>query len=64
MRHALVLPLPRQGPERARPTSQYAIESRLPWFHELAELPGTRLADDPPPDADALESYQDASGRR
>ena len=51
-------------PERARPTSQYAIESRLPWFHELADLPGTRIADDPPPGgADALESYQDAAGR-
>jgi len=51
-------------PERARPTSQYAIESRLRWFHELADLPGTRIADDPPPGADALKSFQDASGGR
>jgi hypothetical protein len=51
-------------PERARPGAQYAIESRLPWFHELADLPGTRIADDPPPGGlEALENYQDASGR-
>lgn len=51
-------------PERARPTTQYAIESRLPWFHELADLPGTRTADNPPPGGlEALESYQGESGR-
>jgi hypothetical protein len=52
-------------PERARPSAQYAIESRVPWFHELADLPGTRVADDPPPGGlDTLVSYQDATGAR
>jgi len=51
-------------PARARPTAQYAIESRLPWFHELPDLPGTRIADDPPPGGlETLENYQDKSGR-
>ena len=36
-------------PARARPTSQIGIESRVPWFHELAALPATTTADDPPP---------------
>lgn len=48
-------------PARARPTSQIGIESRVPWFHELADLPATATADDPPPGGlDALVSYQDA----
>jgi hypothetical protein len=51
-------------PERARPTAQYAIESRLPWFDELPALPGTRIADDPPPGGlEALRSYQDGTRR-
>jgi hypothetical protein len=36
-------------PARARPAAQVGIESRVPWFHELAGLPGTATADDPPP---------------
>lgn len=46
-------------PARAKPTRQYGIESRVPWFAELADLPGTRTEDDPPPGGLAtLESYQ------
>jgi hypothetical protein len=36
-------------PARARPTSQIGIESRVPWFGELAGLPASSTADDPPP---------------
>ena len=50
-------------PERGRPSTQYAIESRLPWFHELAGLPGTTTTEDPPPGGlAAIESYQAAQG--
>jgi hypothetical protein len=50
-------------PERGKPTSQYAIESRLPWFDKLADLPGTRIADDPPPGGlDALVNHQSRQG--
>jgi hypothetical protein len=28
-------------PERARPGRQYGVEGRMPWFHELADLPGS-----------------------
>lgn len=46
-------------PERVRPVRQYGTESRMPWFHELADLPGTRTEDDPPPGGlDALMSHQ------
>ncbi len=36
-------------PARARPTAQIGIESRVPWFAELATLPASTTADDPPP---------------
>ena len=36
-------------PARARPTAQIGIESRVPWFAELAGLPANSTADDPPP---------------
>ena len=36
-------------PARARPTAQIGIESRVPWFAELAGLPASTTADDPPP---------------
>jgi len=50
-------------PARAKPTVQYGIESRVPWFHELPGLPGMRIADDPPPGGlEALESYQEPTG--
>lgn len=46
-------------PERAKPTSQFGIESRIPWLDEALNLPGTRTEDDPPPGGlAALESYQ------
>ena len=50
-------------PVRARPTRQYGVESRVPWFHELADLPGTRTEDDvgeaaPPGGIEQVESYQ------
>jgi hypothetical protein len=52
------------APARARPSRQYGIESRVPWFHELADLPATRTEQDPPPGGmAALESYQDRAGR-
>jgi hypothetical protein len=48
-------------PAEARPTRQYGIESRVPWWPELFELPGIATADDPPPGGlEALESYQHA----
>ena len=37
-------------PAAVRPTSQCSIESRMPWFGELAGLPGTRTEDDMPQD--------------
>jgi hypothetical protein len=36
-------------PVRARPTAQLGIESRVPWFSDLAALPAKTTADDPPP---------------
>jgi hypothetical protein len=46
-------------PARARPTSQIGIESRVPWFAELADLPAKATADDPPPGGlDAVRSHQ------
>jgi hypothetical protein len=46
-------------PERAKPTSQFGIESRIAWLDEALRLPGTRTEDDPPPGGlAALEIYQ------
>jgi hypothetical protein len=46
-------------PERAKPTSQFGIESRISWLDEALTLPGTRTEDDPPPGGlAALQSYQ------
>jgi hypothetical protein len=46
-------------PARARPTSQIGIESRVPWFAALADLPASATADDPPPGGlDAVQSRQ------
>jgi len=46
-------------PERAKPTSQFGIESRIPWLEDALRLPGTRTEDDPPPGGlAALQSYQ------
>jgi hypothetical protein len=46
-------------PARARPKDQIGIESRVPWFAELAGLPAKATADDPPPGGlDAVASRQ------
>jgi hypothetical protein len=37
-------------PQRLMPKHQYGIESRMPWFGELAGLPGSTTEDDTPPD--------------
>ncbi len=36
------------APERVKPGIQYGTEGRMPWLHELAELPGSRTEDDIP----------------
>lgn len=46
-------------PERVKPGRQYGVESRMPWFHELAGLPGSTTEDDIPAETMAtIESYQ------
>jgi len=46
-------------PAAARPTAQFGIESRVPWWHDLLDLPGSTTEQDPPPGGlEALESYQ------
>ena len=46
-------------PERVRPERQYGIESRMPWFGELAGLSGTSTENDLPTDMQAsLRSAQ------
>lgn len=37
-------------PEEAEPQFQYGMESRVPYFAKLHELPGSRTEDDIPPD--------------
>jgi len=39
------------APERVRPEKQFGLEGRLPWLHEIFEMPGTRTEDDVPPAA-------------
>ena len=51
-------------PAHARPSRQYGIESRVPWFEDLAGLPATRTEQSPPPGGiEALQSHQDPAGR-
>lgn len=46
-------------PTRARPTRQYGIEGRVPWFHEIAGLPGMTTEQDPPPGGlETLRNFQ------
>jgi hypothetical protein len=46
-------------PARGKPTGQLGIESRVPWFGALADLPATTTAADPPPGgAAAVVSHQ------
>jgi hypothetical protein len=50
-------------PAKARPTRQYGIEGRVPWWRDLFDLPGTTTADDPPPGGlEALVSHQHRDG--
>lgn len=42
-------------PAEVPPGKQYGTESRLPWFGELAALPGTRTEDDLPADLQERE---------
>ncbi|MBN9277314.1 MAG: GFA family protein, partial [Hyphomicrobium sp.] len=37
-------------PSRVVPSSQYGLEGRIPWVHELLDLPGVRTEDDIPAD--------------
>jgi hypothetical protein len=47
-------------PAKARPTIQHGIESRVPWWRDLFDLPGMTTAEDPPPGGlEALDSHQD-----
>ena len=36
-------------PARAKPSKQHGIESRVPWWRELSELPELSTEQDPPP---------------
>ena len=46
-------------PDRIAPRMQYGIESRLPWLHHVAWLPGTRTEEDQPMERrEVFESYQ------
>lgn len=46
-------------PAAAPPTAQLGVESRVPWWQHLFELPGVTTEQDPPPGGlDAVESYQ------
>jgi hypothetical protein len=52
-------------PAKANPTKQHGIESRVPWWRELFELPGQTTAQDPPPGGlEAMENYQHRDGAR
>ena len=52
-------------PAKARPTIQHSIESRVPWWRELFDLPGMTTEQDPPPGGlDAMEIYQRRDGAR
>jgi hypothetical protein len=50
-------------PAKARPTKQHGVESRMPWWRELFDLPGVTTAEDPPPGGlEALASYRRRGG--
>jgi hypothetical protein len=49
-------------PAAIKPTAQCSIESRVPWFDELAGLPGTRTEDDMPQELiDKIEASRHSS---
>lgn len=46
-------------PAAAKPSIQVGVESRVPWWRELFDLPGRTTAQDPPPGGlEAVESRQ------
>jgi hypothetical protein len=50
-------------PAAAKPTSQVGVESRVPWWRELFELPGRTTQQDPPPGGlEAMSSFQHRYG--
>jgi hypothetical protein len=50
-------------PAKARPTIQHGVESRVPWWRDLFELPDMTTGEDPPPGGvEALKSYQQRDG--
>jgi hypothetical protein len=50
-------------PAAAKPTSQVGVESRVPWWRELFELPGRTTHQDPPPGGlEAMRTYQHGRG--
>jgi hypothetical protein len=52
-------------PAKARPTIQHGIESRVPWWRELFDLPGMTTEQDPPPGGlETMENYQHRGSAR
>jgi len=50
-------------PAAAKPVSQVGVESRMPWWRELFDLPGTTTQEHPPPGGlAAVQSYQHRDG--
>ena len=50
-------------PAAAKPASQVGVESWVPWWRELFELPGRTTQQDPPPGGlDAMSSFQHRYG--
>ena len=50
-------------PAAAKPASQVGVESRVPWWRELFELPGRTTQKDPPPGGlEAMSSFQHRYG--
>ena len=50
-------------PAAAKPASQVGVESRVPWWRELFELPGRTTQQDPPPGGlEAMSSFQHRYG--
>ena len=50
-------------PAAARPVAQLGVESRVPWWRELFELPEQTTEQDPPPGGlEAMANYQHGDG--
>jgi hypothetical protein len=51
-------------PAAAKPASQVGVESRVPWWRELFDLPGRTTDQEPPPGGlEAVQNYQHRDGR-